>query len=68
MDVEYVIDYDFARRKMGFYGVMVSTLDSESSNLSSNLGRTCLVALLAAPFNRSLRFTSFRTEISYEVD
>ena len=27
---------------LGFYGVMVSTLDSESSDPSSNLGRTCV--------------------------
>ena len=27
--------------KSRFYGVMVSTLDSESSDPSSNLGRTC---------------------------
>ena len=29
--------------KMGFHGVMVSTLDSESSDLSSNLGGTSTI-------------------------
>ena len=32
-----------ARSPMRFYGVMVSTLDFESSDPSSNLGRTCCV-------------------------
>jgi predicted secreted protein len=30
------------KKKKRFYGVMVSTLDSESSDPSSNLGRTCI--------------------------
>ena len=34
--------------KQRFYGVMVSTLDSESSYPSSNLGRTCFVLLTSA--------------------
>ena len=37
-----------------FYGVMVSTLDSESSDPSSNLGRTCKVVLLLSKIMRSL--------------
>ena len=33
--------------QQGFHGVMVSTLDSESSDPSSNLGGTCHFAKLA---------------------
>lgn len=35
--------YGEALRGVGFYGVMVSTLDFESSDPSSNLGRTWLL-------------------------
>ena len=44
--MEQALTYDYKLGKRipdlhtGFYGVMVSTLDSESSDPSSNLGRT----------------------------
>ena len=36
-------DWILKRDQHGFYGVAVSTLDFESSDPSSNLGRTCYV-------------------------
>ena len=33
--------FEYLGYKSRFYGVMVSTLDFESSDPSSNLGRTC---------------------------
>ena len=38
--VSGIINNFFLHNKQRFYGVMVSTLDSESSDPSSNLGRT----------------------------